>query len=228
MEWVDARPVDRPTVELRPRQVRVKAKIVDHRREPNPGSLLADLREREIGEVQVWAEAGARAEVAGRDRHGLERSKTLVIWTTPPGPAELGAVLEQVSPHKVYLFGIDPGLDKPKEFLARLAGLVKWALSSDLCQVKISSLAGATAQREATVSAGLAWLAARGHVEILDETDETIRLAEGNQTVDADLSDISARLQVLLEETAAYRAFFARADGQALIGGDVRPVADGA
>ena len=124
--------------------------------------------------------------------------------------------------------GIDPGLDKPKEFLARLAGLVKWALRSDLCQVRISSLAGATAQREATVRAGLAWLAARGHVAILDETDETVRLAPGDQTVAADLSDRSARLQVLIEETAAYRAFFARADGRTLIAGDTRPAADGA
>ena len=229
MEWVDARPIDQPAVELRPTQVRVE--VIDHRQEPSPGSLLAHLREREMEDVQVWAEAGARAEVGGRDRHGLGRSKALVIWTTPPGPAELRAVLAQVSPNLVYLFGIDPGLDKPKEFLARLAGLVKWALRSDLCQVKISSLAGATAQREATVRAGLAWLAARGHVTMLDETDETdetVRLAPGDQTVAADLSDMSAQLQVLLEETAAYRAFFARADGHTLIAGDVRPAADGA
>ena len=229
MEWVDARPIDQPAVELRPTQVRVE--VIDHRQEPSPGSLLAHLREREMEDVQVWAEAGARAEVGGRDRHGLGRSKALVIWTTPPGPAELRAVLAQVSPNLVYLFGIDPGLDKPKEFLARLAGLVKWALRSDLCQVKISSLAVATAQREATVRAGLAWLAARGHVTMLDETDETdetVRLAPGDQTVAADLSDMSAQLQVLLEETAAYRAFFARADGHTLIAGDVRPAADGA
>jgi hypothetical protein len=231
MEWVDARPIDRPAVELRPAQVKVKLEIVDYRQEPNPGILLADLWEREIEDVQVWAEAGARAEVAGQDRHGLVHSKALVIWTTPPGPAELRAVLERVSPHTVYLFGIDPDLDKPKVFLARLAGLVKWALRSELCQVRISSLAAATAQREGTVRAGLAWLAARGHVTILDgtdETDETVGLAPGNQTVAADLSNKSARLQVLLEETAAYRAFFARADGHTLIAGDVRPEADGA
>jgi single-stranded-DNA-specific exonuclease len=226
MEWVEARPIDQPAVELRP--TRVSVEVIDHRQEPNPTSLLAHLREREIEDVQVWAEAGARAEVAGSDRHGLGRSKDLVIWTTPPGPAELRAVLAQVSPNRVYLFGINPGLDKPKEFLARLAGLVKWALSSDLCQVKISSLAGATAQREATVRAGLVWLAARGHVTLLDETDGTVRLAPGDQTVAPDLSDKSARLQVLLEETAAYRAFFARTDGRTLIAGDVRPAADGA
>jgi hypothetical protein len=56
--------------------------------------------------------------------------------------------------------------------------------------------------------------------------DDTVRLAPGDQTVAADLADISARLQVLLEETAAYRAFFARADGYTLIGGDARPAAD--
>jgi hypothetical protein len=142
----------------------------------------------------------------------------------------LRAALERVSPHTVYLFGIDPELDEPRAFLARLAGLVKWAMRSEHPQVRISSLAGATAQREATVRAGLAWLAARGHVTILDgtdDTDEMIGLAEGDQTVAADLSDKSARLQVLLEETAAYRAFFARADGQTLITGDVQPAVAG-
>jgi single-stranded-DNA-specific exonuclease len=226
MEWIDARPIEQPVVELRPAQVRAKIEIIDHRQEQSPGGLLADLRERAIADVQVWAEAGARDEVAGRDRHGLVRSERLVIWTTPPGPAELRAALERVSPHTVYLFGIDPGLDKPKEFLARLAGLVKWALRSDLCQIRISSLAGATAQREATARAGLAWLAARGLVTILDETDTTVRLAPGDQTVAADLSDKSARLQALLKETAAYRAFFARADGRTLIAEEVRPAPD--
>jgi single-stranded-DNA-specific exonuclease len=226
MEWVDARTIEQPAVELRPAQMRAKIKIVDYRQEPNPGSLLANLRERERADVQIWAEAGARAEVAGRDRHGLGLSKALVIWTTPPSPAELLAVLKQVSPHTVYLFGIDPGLDKPKEFLARLAGLVKWALQSERSQVRISSLAGATAQREATVRAGLSWLAARGYVTILDETDETVGLAPGDQTAAADLSEKGARLHVLLEETAAYRAFFARADGRTLIAGEVRPAAD--
>jgi single-stranded-DNA-specific exonuclease len=231
MEWIDARPIAQPAVELRPAQVRAKIEVVDYRQEPNPGILLANLREREIEDAQVWAEAEARAEVAGRDRHGLARSKTLVIWTTPPGPAELRAVLAQVSPHTVYLFGIDPGLDEPRAFLARLAGLVKWALRSEHRKVRISSLAGATAQREATVRAGLAWLAARGHVTILDgtdETDETVGLAPGSQTVAADLSEKGTRLQMLLEETAAYRAFFARADGHTLIAGDVRPALDGA
>jgi hypothetical protein len=136
--------------------------------------------------------------------------------------------LERVSPHTVYLFGIDPGLDEPRAFLARLAGLVKWALRSEHRQVRISSLAGATAQREATVRAGLAWLAARGHVTIIDETDEMVGLAPGDQTAAADLSDKSARLQVLLEEAAAYRAFFARVDGHTLIAGDIQPAADGA
>jgi single-stranded-DNA-specific exonuclease len=231
MEWVDARPVDRPPVELRPAEVRATIEIVDHRQEPNPGSLLADLREREIEDVQVWAEAGARAEVAGRDRHELVHSESLVIWTVPPGSAELRAALEQVSPHKVYLFGIDPGLDEPRAFLARLAGLVKWALRAEHSHVRISSLAGATAQREATVRAGLAWLAARGHMTILDgtdEMDETVELAPGNRMIAADLSEKGARLQVLLEETAAYRAFFARADGHALTAGKVRPAANGA
>jgi len=192
-----------------------KAQAVDCRRESRPRASLERLREQE--DVQVWAEADARAEVAGRDRRELGPSKTLVIWNAPPGPAELQAALEKVSPETVYLFGIDPDLDQPRTFLRRLAGLVKQATSSNEGQVSVSTLAAATAQRESTARAGLAWLEARGHLAILDAEGDDLRLAAGDKTERADLPQVTARLKALLNETAAYRAHFARAAVEALI-----------
>ena len=215
VEWVDARPVEEPVAVLRPAVPAIE--IVDYRQETNPRRLLKKLLAREA--VQVWSEAGARAQVTGQDRHELRPSKVLVIWTTPPGPAELHAVLEKVSPETVYLFGIDPGLDDPEKFLKRLAGLTKRALNSHQGRVSVSTLAAATAQREATVRAGLAWLMARGHLVMLDEADDEIHLAIGSQTASADLPEIAARLKALLEETAAYRAHFARAEKETLAPG---------
>jgi len=225
VEWVDARPVEVPAVPLRPQPPAVE--VVDYRREPSPRRLLERLRVQE--DVQVWSEAGARAEIAGRYRHELSPSKGLVVWTTPPGPGELQAALEKVSPERVYLFAIEPGLDHPEEFLKRLAGLTKHALNSanaDEVRVNISALAAATAQREATVRAGLAWLVARGHLVVLGEGGDVgarlaraheVRLAAGSQTVSDDLSRITAELRALLEETAAYRAHFVRAEKETLI-----------
>jgi hypothetical protein len=219
VEWVDARPIEEPRPEGFPKTLRVSVEIVDYRREPNPRQVLERLRAQE--DVQVWSEAGARAEIAGQDRYELKPAKVLIVWTTPPGPAEVRTALEKVSPATVYLFGIDPGLDHPETFLKRLAGLTRYALRSNQGQVKVSTLAAATAQRETTVRQGIAWLAARGHLVVLSEEGDEIQLAEGNhvggeprfgKAVTAHLPRIAARLRALLEETAAYRAHFARAD----------------
>ncbi|MFB0534148.1 MAG: single-stranded-DNA-specific exonuclease RecJ [Anaerolineae bacterium] len=213
VEWVDARPIEElvlgvvegPAVE-----------IVDYRREPSPRQVLERLRAQE--DVQIWSEAEARAEVAGQDRYELKPSKGLIIWTTPPGPAELQAVLEKVAPTTVYLFGIDPGLDQPETFLKRLAGLTRYALSSNQGRANVSTLAAATAQREATVRQGIAWLTARGHLVVLSEEGDEIQLAEGSQVVDPKgFQKTLGSLKVLLEETAAYRAHFARADKESLV-----------
>jgi single-stranded-DNA-specific exonuclease len=213
VEWAAARPVEPPAVALRPEPPAVE--VVDYRGAPDPHALLERLRVQE--DVLVWGEAGARAEVAGRDRYELRPSQALVIWTTPPGAGELRAGLEQVSPRTVYLFGIDPGLDDPERFLKRLAGLTKQALNSNQGRASVPTLAAATAQRESTVRAGLAWLAARGHVVVLGEDGDEVRLGAGRREVSPGLPRIAAHLRALLEETAAYRAYFARGEAGRLI-----------
>ncbi len=213
---MDARPIEEPRPEGFPKTLRVSIEIVDYRREPSPRKILERLRAQE--DVQVWSEAEARAEVAGQDRYELKPAKVLIVWTTPPGPAELRTVLEKVAPETVYLFGIDPGLDHPEAFLKRLAGLTRYALNSHQGRAKVSTLAAATAQREATVRQGIAWLAARGHLVVLSEDGDEIQLAEGNHVADPKgFQKPLGSLKALLEETAAYRAHFARADKEALI-----------
>jgi single-stranded-DNA-specific exonuclease len=144
VEWVDARPIEEPAIrpEGLPKTFRVSVEIVDYRREPSPRRALERLTARE--NIQIWSEAEAKTELAGQDRHELKPSKFLIIWTTPPGPAELRTVLEKVSPTRVYLFGMDPGLDHPETFLKRLAGLTRYALSSNRGRASISSLAAAS------------------------------------------------------------------------------------
>ena len=245
VEWVDARPLEGPALSADLRSVvegpalsadlrsvvEAPVDVVDYRSVSNPYQVLQRLRTRE--EVLVWGEAGHRSEVEGRDRYELTgmgrvelgpasalssvEGPSLAIWTTPPGPNELRAVLEEVSPGKVYLFGIDPGLDRVQEFLKRLAGLIKRALNSSEGRVRLATLAAGTAQRESTVRAGLEWLAARGHVVVLEEEGDDILLAAGSQTTSDDLSRIADLLKALLEETAAYRAYFARADPGTLV-----------
>jgi single-stranded-DNA-specific exonuclease len=210
--WVDARPIETPVVAVR---VAPSIRVVDYRRASAPEEMLRQLRAQP--DAQVWCEAEARAELDGRDRFELEPAKTLIIWTTPPGPGELRAALEKSSPETVYLFAVDPKLDEPETFLRRLAGLIKHALQAREGRVWVSTLAAATAQREATAWAGIAWLLARGRVAVIEEGGDEIRFTAGSGTASPDLPRIASELKALLEETAAYRAHFARVDTASLI-----------
>jgi single-stranded-DNA-specific exonuclease len=211
VEWITARPVETLTTAL---QVKAPViEVVDHRREPDPQDILQRLRAEE--DVPVWSEG--KGEVHGRDRYALGPSGILVIWTAPPGAPELRDALARVSPGTVHLFGVNPQLDHPKRFLTRLAKLAERAITTEGGRVELSTLASGTAQREETVRTGLAWLEGRGHIVVLEERDGEMRLAPGEQAASHDLSKTETRLRSLLEETAAYRAFFARADAETLI-----------
>jgi single-stranded-DNA-specific exonuclease len=146
----------------------------------------------------------------------LLRGEALAIWTTPAGPAELAAALAAVAPGTVYLFGLDPGMDEPAAFLRRLAGLVKHALAARGGRIGVAALTVATAQREAAVRLGLAWLAERGDVRIVEQDGDEMLLAAGTPAGAAG-AQVLARLRALLAETAAYRAYFAIADKDRLV-----------
>ena len=216
VEWVVARACVEAEVEVKAK-VKDEVEVEDYRRVEQPREALAELVER--GEVAIWREGEGAGDIPGHERWNLPRAATLVIWTAPPGPAELRAALAQVGPAKVYLFARDPGADTPDAFLHRLTGLVKYALSTRDGRAPVAQLAAATAQRETTVRLGLAWLAARGHVRIAGEMGDDVQLAPGDglSAPDADFKTLDARLRAALAETAAYRAYFREADAAALL-----------
>ena len=206
VEWIDVRSVE-GVIEIQQPQV----KIVDYRSEANPEQLLAGLN----GEAEIWHEG--HDQIEGKTRLDLLPASALVIWTIPPGNAELRAAIQQVKPSVIYLFANEPELDERSAFVKRLAGLVKYALSQRGGTVTLAALAAATAQREITVRAGLDWLAARGQITINGEDSGSIRLANGTGEIAADPALIAERLTVYLRETAAYRAFYRRADPTRLL-----------
>jgi len=226
IEWIDARPSSESVAVAGARSTAVE--IVDYRGIADHRAQLDRLRA--AGDVFVWREGDT--DVKGRDRYELEDTEGtvegLAIWSTPPGPGELREALLRVSPQKVYLFGVDPGLDEPRHLLMRLAGLVKRAIRAEGGRARLSVLAAATAQRTETIRAGVHWLAAHGGVAVVEEQGGEIWLARaqrdvaGDQTPSAgrgstDLVQAESRLTALLEETRAYRRYFARANAKTLI-----------
>jgi hypothetical protein len=130
----------------------------------------------------------------------------------------LHKVLEIVKPKTVYVFGITPPEEKTDDFLSHLAGLCKFVLNQRRGKITLLELASALAARESAVQIGLEWLAAGGHVSILPE-EEALTLSAGNGEANQYVQkELYVAVKGILEETAAYRAHFAKADINYLAG----------
>jgi single-stranded-DNA-specific exonuclease len=218
VEWVDAR-LHGPAVVSPPRPSRT---LVDWRREADPRAALAaalpGLKAR--GALLIWAEGLERREVVpgehATDRLSLTPVESLVIWTAPPGPAELASALQAAVPATIYLVAVEPAAGQLHPFLDRLRGMVKHDLHVRAGQVNVRRLAAALGHREATVRAGLAWLAGKGQVSIVASDRDTFTLRMGEGRPAPDLPDLEARLRWLLAETAAYRRHLRSAPLEAL------------
>lgn len=164
----------------------------------------------------IWAEGADRA--AGVPRFELHQADEFSIYTTPPSHADLQKALEIVKPSIVYVFAVSPAEEKPDEFLSHLAGLCKYVLNQRRGQVNVLELASAMAARESAVRIGLEWLAAGGHTTVASQ-GEALVLSKGKGEADPYLQrELYIAVKGILEETAAYRTHFARADVANLIG----------
>ncbi len=113
-------------------------------------------------------------------------------------------------------------MDQPQPFLQRLAGLVKNVLSKQAGRASLTRLAAATAQKEWAVRLGIEWLAAMGHISLIAEEGEAsdvdeagvesnpLRITAGGETDPSEAAVLLEQIQILLDETHAYRAYFLR------------------
>ncbi len=128
----------------------------------------------------------------------------------PPSAAVLHQALSAVSPQVVYLFSVNAGEEKTKDFLRQLSGLCKYALAHRGGHTSVTELAAASSQREITILHGLEWLRAAGHIDF--EGEEELVLTNGSGTPNPVIQEeFSKTLSTLLKETLAYRSFFASA-----------------
>jgi hypothetical protein len=221
--WVDARQVETSTLtEVAPdMKKRLQRRLHDYRAAPDPWQALAEGRLAKVNQLagaQVWAE-GLDVEPEGAlTRLQLELGEALVVFSIPPGPAELRSALERTEAREIYLFAAGEASDTPEKFLERLAGLVKYTLRTRAGQATLAELAGALGQREASVQAGLDWLQARGQISLQTAAGGSLVLeaigAKSEQIEQHQASDSRAafsRLKRLLEETRAYRSHYRQA-----------------
>jgi len=204
VEWLDARPVQAAVPEA---VIEIPRRLIeDYRREPHPETLLAPWMQRPG--AQLWAEGVTLP--GARTRLELEPGPVLILWTAPPGPEELATALQVVNPQEIALFCHHPALDEINPFLQQLIGRVKYALSHKEGRIVVPELAAAIAHREITIRRGLAWMEAHGDLTLIQEEGEITLVARGGAKNASALARRTAELVALLEETAAYRNYFAR------------------
>ncbi|OGO28182.1 MAG: single-stranded-DNA-specific exonuclease RecJ [Chloroflexi bacterium RBG_16_54_18] len=220
IEWVDSRASPGAAVLVTKNPIR----LTDYRGHADPLPVLHSLVSQPG--VQVWAEGAQREDLrhqlrmplgnAIRHRGELERGTTLVIWTSPPGQAELRRVLERVQPEEVVLFVRHPPEDTAQGFLKRLAGLAKFALNNLEGEVSLPEMAGAAAARTGAVLLGLQMLEAMGLLSIVKLQAETAVLAAGNAEGEPVGAAVDTGFENILKETSAYRQFFLQSDSSLL------------
>ncbi len=189
--------------EAKPVEIRkAKAEIKDFRLQ----SSTFDVRPSTL----VWAEGAERSK--GKSRFELYPSDEFAIYTTPPSPVELRKALEIVKPKIISVFAIPPAEEKPDDFLSRLAGLCKYTLNNYEGKTTLKKLVIAMASREAAVQIGLEWLAAGGQLSVRIEED-IISLSVIKQEKNPYLqAELFIALKGILNETSAYRKYFATVD----------------
>jgi hypothetical protein len=179
--------------------------------------LVKLIQIKEDEQLIVWGEADAKLQITCLDRFSLYPAETLAIWTIPPGPNEIQSVLEIVKPAKVYLFGINPGMDERGAFLKRLVGLLKNQIKISHGIASLNSLAIATAQRLQNVKSGLEYLDAYGFIHLISIEDDEAKIEAGTRQKKENAKTSQSRLNPMLAESAAYRRYYLSANKDRLV-----------
>ncbi len=213
IEWLDYRAAD--SLKISSSSEKRLVEVIDMRESTEPGDELIHIQDNE--QVVVWGEAISRSGKPFYDRFSLNTSDILAIWTIPPGFDQLREVLLKVKPVKIYLFGINPGMDEPEPFLRRLMGLLKYRIKSKSGITSFSTLAAATAQKISTIMIALEWLEVHGHIRVLSIDSDAIRMEAGTKINSTVAGTSSARLNAVLAESAAFRRYYLKANKNRLI-----------
>ncbi len=203
VEYQDLRPVEEAPIRMAAPTLEIQDLRLGSRKTALPSSCL------------IWAEGEDKTR--GLDRFHLYRSDDLAIWTPPPSGAELRRALAVVQPRRVFLFARPAPLRGADKVLTTLAGMAKFAINQRSGRFSIAEVAAMLAHRELTIRIGLQWLAAGGHL-IIKGDDDDVRVERADSAADQLLQhELHSGFASLIEETAAYRAFFGTANPRILL-----------
>lgn len=203
VEWLDHRALSAAPIELEPEASTYE--LFDKRQSADPRADLATARSRFPGAL-VWAEDEQTDGAV--DRLELRMSETLIVGTVPPSAEVWAAALATVNPERLVVFGLRPPTEKMRDFLARLAALVKYAVNQRDGTAGLEELAAALGERERSVQVGLQVLRAMGKLNLRLGAAGQYRLELADKAPSDQLKTLQNRLSLLLQETRAYRNYW--------------------
>lgn len=200
----------RPAQAAAPLEISSPLEWIDERAAPDP---LARLQFWQAAEPQaaLWAEGEHKNLPQAQPRWQLPRAETLLLWTPPPNQRALRQVLERVQPRRVIVFACPLAAPQPGSFARQTASLLKFALEHRAGKTSLTELAAALAAGEEETLAALKWLQSQGKLRFSrDESDQIFLQAAALAPQEPANGPAFLHLQQTLQETAAYRAVFAR------------------
>ncbi|MCY4061921.1 MAG: single-stranded-DNA-specific exonuclease RecJ [Chloroflexi bacterium] len=203
VEWLDYRPTDSESIDVEAEEP--ACELLDMRLSTDPQADLAEAREAFPSAV-VWAEVETADGAV--DRLGLRSSETLIVSTIPPSAEIWSAALATVNPERLILFGLRPGTETARDFLARLAALVKFAVNQRDGTAALEVLAAALGERERSVQVGLQVLRALGKLDYQVGASGEFRVKLADSAPSDQLAALQKRLSLLLRESRAYRNYW--------------------
>lgn len=202
-EWVDFRLSEQGLIQIASRHF----ECVDHREAAAPLPLVQSILEGKP-KAQVWGEAEVPDGLPGLRRDELNKSETLIIWTTPPSQSVLQEVLHSVSPKTIFLIGVNPNVDDFKKFVNRIGGLAKYVIHHKDGKVSLPTLASSCAATTETVRIALKLWEAMGELQVFFNAENLTLKSEKTTPDEKTIELLTEILKSLIDETRAFRRFF--------------------
>jgi single-stranded-DNA-specific exonuclease len=199
VEWIDARPYADSGLAISDAP---QVKIMDYR-----GKSLENALQ-EFPEALIFAEGENIPNSV--DRFHLYQSDTLLLWTMPPSPSDWQAILNLTQPQRVLMFGKYPRFASTQDFVTHLIGMAKFAQKNREGIISMDDFVRSTAQTVLTVQAGLRWIEAHTALQFTSIDEDTYSVI--NEAGDSPITstDWAQLLAQRLQETEAYRQWWAR------------------
>lgn len=204
-----------PTIDLLDSHV----EVIDFLTISRPIERCAELLQQHP-ELQIWYE-GLNDPIEGgltRTRLEIVQSEHLAFLTAPPSIQVLEQVVKACDPSHVYFFNIEHKEISVETLLKEVGKTLKSILREPQSVVSINFLASCLNQTPHTIQLCMDWYEAHGDLEIdRVNQDKFTFLKSAHQPNPVELRQLQEKLNKSLKETAAFRAYYRRANTKLLL-----------